>query len=207
MPDSVDLIFQYFPELSERQKFQFIQLGRVYPDLNTRINLISRKDISHLYERHVLHSLAIACYLPFPQGSHVADAGTGGGFPGIPLAILFPKVQFTLIDSISKKTRAVSAIVRSLELNNIFILNKRMEEVEGQFDFVVSRATASLYQLIKWVEGKIANRYSGCGLICLKGGKIEEEVQKTGRQVAVTAVSKFFKEDFFREKWIVHVPL
>jgi 16S rRNA (guanine527-N7)-methyltransferase len=206
MSDSADLIFRYFPELSEQQKIQFSQLGQLYPEFNARINLISRKDISHLYERHVLHSLAIAYYMRFPQGSHVADAGTGGGFPGIPLAIFFPQVQFTLIDSIAKKTGAVSVIVGHLELNNIIVLNRRVEEVEEQFDFVVSRATASLSQLIRWVESKISGRYPNSGLICLKGGKIDDEIKKTGRQVTVAAVSQFFKEDFFREKWIVHVP-
>ncbi len=200
------VVLKYFPELSEIQKLQFGQLGRVFPEINSKVNLISRKDVAHLGERHILHSLAIAQYIRFPSGSRVVDVGTGGGFPGIPLAVYFPEVQFTLVDSISKKIHAVKEIADLLELKNVTILNSRIENVDESFDFAVTRAVAPLKTLKQWLKGKISNRFPESGLICLKGGNLEEEINEAGKPVKRKAVSDFFEEDFFKEKFIISLP-
>lgn len=184
---------------------QFDKLSKVFSEVNSKVNLISRKDETNLVERHVLHSLSIAKYIRFPEDSKVADAGTGGGFPGIPLAVYFPKVHFTLVDSIAKKINAVKEIADVLELGNVTVLHSRIEEVNETFDFAVSRAVAPLKTLRQWMKSKISNRYSESGLICLKGGDLKNEIREAGKPVKLKAVSDFFEEEFYKEKFIVHI--
>ena len=152
---TVENIFEYFPNLSEEQQFQFRKLEELYKDWNLKINVVSRKDIDELYVRHVLHSLGIAKILTFNEGSEILDVGTGGGFPGIPLAILFPQVKFTLVDSIGKKIKVVNEVKEGLQLTNVVTINARVEEIPGQFDFIVSRAVAAMPTFVHWVKGKI----------------------------------------------------
>lgn len=183
-----------------------MSLGPLYEEWNARVNLISRNDISHLYERHLLHSLAIAKFISFQPGAHVMDIGTGGGFPGIPLAILFPETNFTLVDSIGKKIRVVEDIIQRLELTNVKAICDRAENITGQFDYVVSRATAPLHDLFKWSRLRIAKKQQHAmpnGIICLKGGDLEEELKPFKGLTEVLPVSNYFKEDFFLTKKIV----
>ncbi len=206
MNQEAGIILKYFPELSEKQKLQFDKFSKAFRDINSKVNLISRKDESNLFERHILHSLSIAKYIQFPEGSSVVDAGTGGGFPGIPLAIYFPEVHFTLVDSIAKKINAVKEIADLLELGNLTVLNSRIENVNETFDFAVSRAVAPLKTLKQWLKGKISNRFPESGLICLKGGNLKEEIKEAGKPVIRKAVSDFFEEEFFKEKLIISLP-
>lgn len=199
------MVLKYFPELSEKQVFQLHVLSNKFQEINANVNLISRKDASNLFERHILHSLSIAKYIQFPVGCHIADAGTGGGFPGLPLAVYFKDVRFTLIDSIAKKTNAVKEMAHAMELNNVIVVNSRIEQVNQTFDYAVSRAVAPLTTLKLWMKGKISGSFSGSGLICLKGGNLDEEIKEVEAPVKLTAVSDYFEEDFFKEKFILHI--
>lgn len=200
--DTPEIIFTYFPDLTDLQKTQISRLGALYADWNAKINVISRKDMEHFYERHVLHSMAIAKFHRFIPAERVMDVGTGGGFPGIPLAILFPEVEFTLVDSIGKKIKIVEAVAAALELKNVHPVNARVESIPGKFDYVVSRATAPLSDLVKWTSQSIHKQYDK-GIIALKGGDLTEEL-KGFNHVKVKPVSDYFKEEFFTTKQIVY---
>lgn len=205
-----ELIFKYFPELSAEQKKQFNSLADLYAEWNEKINVISRKDIDQLYTRHVLHSLGIAKVQPFAPGAEVLDVGTGGGFPGIPLAILFPETRFLLVDSIGKKINVVKSVAEALGLKNVEAQHERAEKVKGKFDFVVSRAVTRMAPFYQWVQHKVKtdskhNLYNG--ILCLKGGDLEEELKEARNNYAVYELSKFFEEDFFETKKVVYVPL
>lgn len=210
--EPMELITQYFSDFSAKQIEQFSRLGSIYAEWNQKINVISRKDIDALYERHVLHSLAIAAQYPFVPGLEVVDIGTGGGFPGVPLAIFFPDVQFHLVDSIAKKLKVVEAVKLELGLDNISFEHTRAENIKGRkFDFVVSRAVAPLKDLWSWGKPLIRNarpieEYKN-GLICLKGGDLTQEIADSQLRPHVTPISHFFSETFFTEKYIIYVPL
>jgi 16S rRNA (guanine527-N7)-methyltransferase len=202
-------IINQFPTISAVQKKQFESLLPLYQDWNQRINVISRTDIEHFYTRHVLHSLGIAKAQPFIADSKILDVGTGGGFPGLPLAILFPEVQFTLVDSIGKKIKVVKAVASSLGLKNINAFHKRAESVEGSYDFVVSRAVTHMERFVPWVEKKIStNNKHECdnGILYLKGGDLEEEL-KSFPKAETTPLSQFFSDDFFDTKKVVYLPI
>lgn len=205
----MDLIQKYFPELSDVQKQQFEALQRVYEDWNSKINVISRKDIQALYLKHVLHSLAIAKVQKFEPNTQILDVGTGGGFPGIPLAILFPEVKFHLVDSIQKKINVVSAVVQALKLKNVTATHQRAEAVEGRFDFVVSRAVTTMPNFVKWVKNKIKKEHLhplSNGILYLKGGDLKEELSSFNK-TSIYNIHDFFEEDFFETKKVVHLPL
>lgn len=204
------LVYNYFPNISIRQKTKFDVLSKIYADWNWKINLISRQDMEHLYERHVLHSLGIAKIVSFQPDARILDVGTGGGFPGIPLAILFPKTYFFLVDSIGKKIRAAQAIAEELELENVTTLHLRAEKINGKYDFVVSRAVAPLRQLYLWTKDKIDHTSKHTvpnGLLCLKGGDLEQEMKALKRPCYEYALSDYFEEEFFATKKVVHVPI
>lgn len=204
------IIQKYFPELTEKQIEQFSALDELYKDWNAKINVISRKDIENLYPHHVLHSLGIANMLRFKPGSSVMDIGTGGGFPGIPLAILFPEVRFHLIDSIGKKIKVGQAVAESIGLENISFRHCRGEEEKGKFDFVVSRAVMPLEDLVKIVRKNISSdQKNGLpnGLICLKGGELQHEVLPFKNKAVVIDLKSYFKEEYFITKKVVYVPL
>jgi 16S rRNA (guanine527-N7)-methyltransferase len=204
------LLFDLFPELTPIQKNQFEQLGHLYADWNSKINLISRKDIDLLYERHIIHSLAIAKFISFQNGTSVLDIGTGGGFPAIPLAIFFPETKFFAVDSIAKKIKVVAAIAESLELTNIEPICIRAEQFTGKVDFVVSRATAHLPDLVKWSAGKILKEQKNAipnGIICLKGGDLTEETAPYRKKVHIESVTDYLKMADFESKYVVYLPL
>ncbi len=204
------LLNSYFPELTEKQKEQFAALYELYADWNSKINVISRKDIDNLYMHHVLHSLGIAKMLHFKDGSSVMDLGTGGGFPGIPLAILFPEVKFHLVDSIGKKIKVGQAVADAIGLQNISFRHCRGEEEKGMFDFVVSRAVMPLADLVKIIRKNIRKEQINAlpnGLICLKGGELEHEVLPFKKQAMTIKLADYFKEEFFETKKVVYVPL
>ncbi len=204
-----DIIFKYFPNLSEDQKIQFIQLENLYKDWNLKINVVSRKDIEELYLRHVLHSLGIAKVQEFKPNSDILDVGTGGGFPGIPLAILFPESKFTLVDSIGKKIKVVEEVVEGLQLQNVTPINCRVEELNTQFDFIVSRAVAAMPTFVHWVKGKIkkeSKHERRNGILYLKGGDLSEEL-KNYKSAQTFDLSDYFTEDFFNTKKVVYLPL
>lgn len=207
--DFMDIILKYFPDLSDIQIQQFEKLEHLYHDWNLKINVVSRKDIDELYLRHVLHSLGIAKIQSFLPDSYVLDVGTGGGFPGIPLAILFPKTQFHLVDSIGKKIKVVEEVVSGLELKNIKPINDRVENISGRYDFIVSRAVAQMETFVRWTEGKIAKKSRHerkNGILYLKGGNLDEELQPFP-QATVYPLKDYFKEDFFDTKSVVYLPL
>jgi 16S rRNA (guanine527-N7)-methyltransferase len=206
----MDILLKYFPGLTEIQVTRFAQLQELYNIWNSRINVISRKDIDNLYTNHVLHSLAIARVITFAYGSKILDVGTGGGFPGIPLAILFPEAHFHLVDSIGKKIKVVEAVSTHLELNNVTFQQTRVELLKDKYDFVVSRAVTSLPEFVKWVQGKInkINRHKvKNGIFYLKGGSLEEEIKTFRKSATIFDISDFFKEDYFETKKIVYLPL
>ncbi len=206
----MEQILNYFPDLTEQQRNQFDALDALYRDWNAQINVISRKDIDNLYEHHVLHSLGIAKVVHFKPGTRVMDFGTGGGFPGIPLAILFPEVQFHLIDSIGKKIKVATAVAKSIGLSNVTLRQCRGEEEKGEFDFAVSRAVMPLTDLMKIVRKNIARQQRNAypnGLFCLKGGELEHEILPCKGRAIVTNLSDFFKEEYFSTKKVVYVSL
>ncbi|WP_419212379.1 16S rRNA (guanine(527)-N(7))-methyltransferase RsmG [Maribacter sp. X9] len=206
---TAETIFEYFPNLSENQKKQFSKLEELYKDWNQKINVVSRKDIEEIYLRHVLHSLAIGKFIDFKDGANIVDVGTGGGFPGIPLAILFPHVNFTLVDSIGKKIKVVDEVVDGLELTNVKTVNARVEEIPGQFDFIVSRAVAAMPTFVYWVKGKIKKESvheRRNGILYLKGGDLQEEL-KDYKTAEIFELTDYFKEDFFETKKLVYLPL
>lgn len=203
------LITDYF-KLNERQAEQFVQLDALYRDWNSKINVISRKDIDHLYEHHVLHSLAIAKLLPFQPGTTIMDVGTGGGFPGIPLAILFPECEFLLIDSIGKKIKVASEVAQSLGLSNVVCKQERVEEEKQKFDFIVSRAVMPLPDLVKLVRKNISNKHRNAvpnGLVVLKGGDLQTEIAPFIKTAEVTPCSQWFESDWFKTKQVIYLPL
>ena len=207
----INLILKYFKELSEEQIAQFSALYELYADWNSKINVISRKDIENLYERHILHSLAIAKIINFRSGTAVMDVGTGGGFPGVPLAIFFPEVRFHLVDSIGKKIRVATEVSNAIALKNVTFRHCRVEEEKEKFDFVVSRAVMPLTDLVrlsqKNIEQKNQKNSLPNGLICLKGGELEHEVLPFKRKTSVYNLKEFFKEEFFSTKKAVYLPL
>ncbi len=204
----MELILKYFPDLTEEQKRQFASLYDLYTDWNSKINVISRKDIENLYEHHVLHSLGIAKVIRFKPGTKVMDLGTGGGFPGIPLAILFPEVQFHLVDSIGKKVRVATEIAGSIGLKNVTTRHARAEEEKQLFDFVVSRAVMPLTDLLKIIRKNISPKQQNAlpnGLICLKGGELERETMPVKNKTTMWNLKEFFGEEFFETKKVVYV--
>ncbi|MET6991605.1 16S rRNA (guanine(527)-N(7))-methyltransferase RsmG [Sediminicola arcticus] len=206
---AVDLIFKYFPTLSNEQKDQFAKLQELYKDWNQKINVVSRKDIDELYLRHVLHSLAIAKVQQFKPGTTVLDVGTGGGFPGIPLAILFPETHFTLVDAIGKKIKVVEEVVEGLGITNVTAKNMRVEELKGQFDFIVSRAVAAMPTFVHWVKGKVKKNSvheRRNGILYLKGGDLTEELADY-KTVEIINLPDFYEEEFFDTKKVVYLPM
>lgn len=205
-----ELITRYFPTITDHQRSQFAALDALYRDWNAKINVVSRKDIDHLYEHHILHSLAIAKLIHFVGGTNVLDFGTGGGFPGIPLAILFPESNFKLIDGTGKKIRVATEIARAVGLDNVCAQHERGEDEQGKFDFVVSRAVMSLPDLAKIVRKNIAldqHNVLPNGIIVLKGGSIEAETQPFRHIVMVEDISNWFAGEWFREKHVVYLPV
>lgn len=206
----MELIEKYFQKLSEKQSEQYKMLDALYHDWNAKINVISRKDIDNLYEHHVLHSLAIAQFIKFKEGTEIMDLGTGGGFPGIPLAIMFPNCHFHLVDSIGKKIKVCTEIAKDLGLSNVTFRHCRAEEEKGKFDYVVSRAVMPLTDLIKIVRKNISQKQNNAlpnGLICLKGGELEHETMPVKHSTVLTSISDYFEEPFFETKKVVYVQL
>ncbi len=206
----MEIILNYFTHLTDKQKQQFAALKELYEDWNSKINVISRKDIGNLYEHHVLHSLGIAKVINFKPDTQVMDLGCGGGFPGIPLAILFPEVQFHLIDSIGKKIKVCNEVSSAIGLTNVTTSHCRAEEEKGKFDFVVSRAVMPLKDLVKLVRKNIATKQRNAlpnGLICLKGGELENETMPFRNQMITTDLKDYFQEEFFQTKKVVYVTL
>jgi 16S rRNA (guanine527-N7)-methyltransferase len=205
----VKLLVKYFPDLDDNQIKQFEKISEVYKDWNQKINVVSRKDIDEIYIRHVIHSMGIAKIQAFLPGSRVLDVGTGGGFPGIPLAILFPETEFTLVDSIGKKIKVVEEVVEELGLQNVKAINDRVENISGEFDFIVSRAVAVMPSFVHWVKGKIAKHSlheRKNGILYLKGGDLSEELELY-RTVEVFKLSDVLKEEFFDTKKVVYLPM
>ena len=203
-------ILKYFPNLTETQRKQLEQLDALYRDWNSKINVISRKDIDNLYLHHVLHSLSIAKFTQFKAGARVLDFGTGGGFPGIPLAIMFPDVQFKLIDRTAKKIRVTNEVAQAIGLKNVVAEQKSGEEEKGKYDFVVSRAVMPLPDLIKIVRKNIAKDSRNSienGVIVLKGGDIKDEIKPFNHIAEVDEISQWFTEDWFQEKYVIYIPI
>lgn len=206
----MESIIKYFPGISDRQKEQFAALYELYSDWNSKINVISRKDIGNLYMHHVLHSLAIAKYITFKPGTAIMDMGCGGGFPGIPLAIMFPDVNFHLVDSIGKKVRVAGEIAQAIGLENVRTSHSRAEEIKEKYNFVVSRAVMQLPDLVKICRKNISGKQENVlpnGIICLKGGNITAETQPFKNCCEVVDISNWFSEDFFKDKKVVYVQL
>lgn len=205
----MDIILKYFPNLTEEQRLQFSKLKSLYTEWNTKINVISRKDIESLYERHVLHSLGIAKIQEFKPGAHILDVGTGGGFPGIPLAILFPETQFYLIDVIAKKIKVVNEVVKALELKNVKAEQKRAGTFDDRFDFVISRAVTNMPDFVKWVRKNIAKKSAHTlqnGILYLKGGDLTEELALFPKAIQHDLL-RYFEEEFYETKKVVYLPV
>lgn len=206
----VSIIFHYFPDLSEKQKSQFDRLHALYADWNEKINVISRKDIDNLYINHVLHSLGIAKVMSFNPGASVLDVGTGGGFPGIPLAILFPETKFHLVDSIGKKITVVNEVAAGIGLTNVLAEQIRAEQIKGEYDFIVSRAVTRLKEFYGWIHRKTKKQSTHTlynGILYLKGGHLDEELAELKKPHSLYDLSTFFQEEFFETKKVVYVPL
>ncbi|MBK7100062.1 MAG: 16S rRNA (guanine(527)-N(7))-methyltransferase RsmG [Sphingobacteriales bacterium] len=208
----MEIISKYFSDFSEKQTTRLSALEGLYKDWNEKINVISRKDIDSLYEKHVLHSLSIAAVFPFQDGTQIVDLGCGGGFPGIPLAIFFPEVHFHLVDSIAKKLKVVEAVAHAVELKNITVQHSRIEDIrDKKFDFVISRAVAPLRDLWKWSKPLIRKNTQikeepAPGLICLKGGDLAQEIHESLARPYITPIKEIFEEPFFEEKYILYLP-
>lgn len=205
----MELILKYFPNLTEDQIEKFEKLEALYQDWNLKINVVSRKDIDELYLRHVLHSLAIAKVIEFKDGSKLLDVGTGGGFPGVPLAILFPECSFHLVDSIAKKLKVVDEVVLGLGLTNVKTTHSRVEALNGTYDFIISRAVAAMPTFVHWVKGKIAKEQKHelkNGILYLKGGDLSEELQGY-KTTTIYDLKDFYEEDFYDTKKVVHLPM
>jgi 16S rRNA (guanine527-N7)-methyltransferase len=203
-------IFRYFPSLDERQKEMFIRLKPLYAEWNNRINVISRKDMDNFYTHHVLHSLSIARVISFAPGTRILDVGTGGGFPGIPLAIMFPSAEFSLLDSIGKKIKVVGEVASELDLTNIIPLRKRAEEEKGKYDFVVARAVTDFSKFLRLIRKNIRPGEDSPmrnGILYLKGGDLEKELKAIEEKVTIRNISDFFEEPFFETKKIVYLPV
>lgn len=206
----MEVISRYFPQLNQKQLELFHQLQPIYAEWNAQINVISRKDFSEFYERHVLHSLSIAKFIRFTKGTKVLDVGTGGGFPGIPLAIFFPDVQFHLVDSIGKKIKVVNSVIQSLQLKNVKAEQIRAELLREKYDFVVSRAVTKLPEFVSWIQKNISVKQRNAlpnGIIYLKGGELYEEIKPFKKIILVRNIYDYFNEDFFETKKIVYLPL
>jgi 16S rRNA (guanine527-N7)-methyltransferase len=204
----MELILKYFPNLTQDQIYKFQQLETLYKDWNLKINVVSRKDIDELYLRHVLHSLAIAKLITFKDGTQIMDVGTGGGFPGIPLAIMFPNCHFHLVDSIAKKLKVVNEVTEGLGLTNVKTTHTRVEALNETYDFIVSRAVAAMPTFVHWTKGKIAKKQKNDlknGIIYLKGGDLTEEL-KDYTTTKIYNLSDYFEEAFFETKKLVHLP-
>ncbi|WP_397363674.1 16S rRNA (guanine(527)-N(7))-methyltransferase RsmG [Olleya sp. R77988] len=205
----MELILKYFPDLTPLQIEQFTKLESLYKDWNLKINVVSRKDIDELYLRHVLHSLAIAKVVQFKDDTSLMDVGTGGGFPGIPLAILFPECDFHLVDSINKKLNVVREVVAGLELDNVKVTHSRVEDIKETYDFIISRAVAAMPTFVHWIKGKVAKTQLNelkNGVLYLKGGDLTEELQNY-QTTTIYNISDFYEEDFFETKKVVHLPI
>ena len=206
----MNIITKYFTDITDVQRRQFEALYDLYQDWNSKINVISRKDIDNLYEHHVLHSLAIAKTIRFKDGTEILDFGTGGGFPGIPLSILFPNCRFHLIDGTGKKIRVAAEVANAIGLKNCTPEHKRGEEEKGKYDFVVSRAVMPLPDLERIVRKNISNKQRNSmpnGIICLKGGNVEAEIQPFRKYAEVTDISQWFDEEWFKEKYVIYLPI
>lgn len=204
-----DIVLKYFPDLTEKQIAQFAQLFELYSFWNAQINVISRKDIEELYERHVLHSLGIARVCTFKPGENVLDVGTGGGFPGIPLAILFPETQFHLVDSIGKKIKVVKEVASALGLENLKADHLRAEQIKDKFNFIVSRAVTRLGEFYPWIQGKFKKDAINAipnGILYLKGGDLDKEIKESKLKAELYPLSAHFEEEFFETKYVVYVP-
>ncbi len=205
---AINLIQKYFPDLTSTQLLQFEKLQPLYGEWNEKINVISRKDFQHFYERHVLHSLSIAKLISFKPQSEILDFGTGGGFPGIPLAILFPEVNFHLVDSVRKKIKVVNEVAQSLGIENVFAEQKRVEELKSEYDFITCRGVAEVPQLLNWTKHLLKRENNNSlknGWLLLKGGDLKEELKYTQLFYQFTPISLFFEEEYFKEKMIVYL--
>lgn len=210
MTPTADIVYHYFPDLSQKQKDQFAKLFELYKEWNDKINVISRKDIENLFINHVLHSLGIAKVMAFKPGASVLDVGTGGGFPGIPLAILFPETNFHLVDSIGKKITVVKGVAEGIGLKNVKAEQIRAEQIKGQYDFIVSRAVTRIKEFYGWVHNKTKKQSVhplDNGILYLKGGDLDEELAELKKLHQVYSLSDYFKEEFFETKKVVYVPL
>lgn len=206
--NSVEIITKYFPDLNPLQIKQYEELGVVFPQWNDKINLISRKDVENLYERHILHSLGIAKVINFTMGTQIMDVGTGGGFPGIPLAIMFPEVAFTLVDSIGKKIKVVQEVAEALELKNVRAFHARAEDVPGKYDFITGRAVTDINAFYGWVRNKIKTKQQNGlpnGILYLKGGDMTEELAPFRKRAQVFPLDQYFEEEFFHTKAVVYI--
>ena len=207
---NAEIVYKYFPHLSETQLQQFAALGELYRDWNAQINVISRKDIDNIYQHHVLHSLAIAKIINFRPGTRILDFGTGGGFPGVPLSILFPECQFKLIDGTGKKIRVAQEVCNAIGLKNCAPTHLRGEDEKDKYDFIVSRAVMPLPDLVKLMRKNISKTSQNAlpnGVLCLKGGNLQAELQPYHKIVETTEISQFFSEEWFKEKYVIYLPL
>lgn len=205
----MELILKYFPNLTPLQYTQFEALEALYKEWNAKINIVSRKDIEALYLRHVLHSLGIAKVINFTDKTSILDVGTGGGFPGVPLAIMFPNCKFHLVDSINKKLTVINAVATAIDLKNITTTHSRVEAIDKQYDFIVSRAVTAMPEFVKWVKGKVSKKQNNAlknGILYLKGGDLSEELERY-KTVQTFRLSTYFSEDFFETKKVVYLPL